>query len=382
MEIPQRNIIRKIWLKIRKNIPEEYLVFLSQQPEKLNHILLKRKYSKLGFLSYHPVFSEDLKKYLLQKENLSEKQKEIKYISHFLRKNNNHQNYDLLLKAFIPKLLLDYDKAEFIGEGQAKSSLDTYRKISIDQNIFFEKVYFNSYQNIEKLTFLSEFIFPLLKNKLQIPSIKNIYKGNIISSVYWEFLILKEISKHKQEETLKEFSLILYQVSIEKHSFLRGLKELENYRNFNLHYQYVLNLDLSKRYFKSRRISFSHFEKSAGFSKPILTHADLHQDNIFQNRILIDWDHFGYFPIGFEQAFLFFRMLENHSKSGKDFYDWMKDFTEKINKEDRADFERNFLFFLMVFSIRRIEKNKLIHSKELLRNLTFQLQNYTFSAAN
>src|SRR5690606_5941844 len=81
----------------------------------------------------------------------------------------------------------------------------------------------------------------------------------------------------------------------------------------------------------------------------VITHGDIHFDNVFAGNYLIDWDSFGFFPHGFEVARILAKQLEDPT---------FERLQEILNGEYRGvisedqwhGFELSCLYFYLIFS--------------------------------
>ncbi len=270
-----------------------------------------------------------------------------------IKASDNHEFYNSLLQKFVPSWKLDILEAVFIPEsGGGESSLNSFRKVKIDGNWYFEKVYFNSCDDVKKVIWFNHNLRDrLMEFGINTPKLYSNFAGESFTIVYFDFLDLIRIQNAIElENSLIEIVKKLYQISAGKSFIQTKNLGIEKFKNFRDHLEYKKNIDgASKRILKDDILT-EDFETKAGESKLIISHGDLHEKNIYKDFVLIDWDNFGYYPIGFDPAFLSFRLLTsgrvNDYSSG-----WLENnFKEIIGDKDWADFERNFYYFFFVFT--------------------------------
>jgi hypothetical protein len=113
-------------------------------------------------------------------------------------------------------------------------------------------------------------------------------------------------------------------------------------------------------------IDINMLEKAVAASKRVLTHGDIQETNIYRNSILVDWDSFGIYPMGFEPAFTYFRLLVKNRDRANCILWLEKQYKQDILEEDWIIFKCNFIYFLFVFSQKFFLKNELIELKQEL----------------
>src|SRR5699024_8556599 len=131
---------------------------------------------------------------------------------------------------------------------------------------------------------------------------------------YFEYLELPRPADI-EERTLVQFSKELYQFS-----FTKTLEELKPgipgfIKDFKTHHQYKKFGHSGREALMMHGIKPVVFENRAASSFPVLSHGDLQDTNVFEHSTLVDWDSFGLYPSGMEQAFLFFRLLFKKNKA-------------------------------------------------------------------
>jgi len=290
----------------------------------------------------------------LEKKPLIIKEYEIRKKTNFAAIVENHEYYNNLLKEDIPDWNLHIERAKFIGKGIGASSLDTFRKVYIDGKPFFEKVYFNSFPELENILWFQEHYYQELIKQIRTSKIEKVIKGNIMSVVYFEFLDLKPVTCEELEGSLIEISKVLYNLPLKENSEKFSILSID----FRKHFEYKRNIKTIKEDFIKLGISFEYFERRADSSSCVFTHGDIQKTNVFKEMTLIDWDSFGFFPVGFEQAFIYYRFLFEDIQCGLPL-DWiLKNYKNKISDNNWQDFERNFIYFLTIFSFSLFKENK------------------------
>jgi hypothetical protein len=252
---------------------------------------------------------------------------------------------------------MEIQKASFIGKGIGVGSLDSFRRVSTRRKDYFEKIYFNSHEDLERIKWFQEHIYALIQYEIKVPRIQKMYSGDLLTIVYFEYFNLTDLKEGRKEKAIIEFSKGLYRISCVNEASLSKLEIPTNLKDFRKHFEYQSNINLARYKLEEYGIRCSLFEQEAASSKHIITHADIQETNVFKDSVLIDWDTFGIYPIGLEPAFIYFRLLMKNSHRGADVMDWLeKHYSEVLSERDWKDFKRNFLFFLFVFSAKRIHR--------------------------
>lgn len=283
---------------------------------------------------------------------------ELQEITKRIAKARNHRFYEKLLRSDINQWNIKIKKAKFVGEGRGKSALNTYRKIVIGEKILFEKVYKTSSNGLKKNIWFQKEIYPLLRVDLKIPKIQKQFQGEHFTILYYDFIETDHFSIQKTTEQAIEIAKYFYEkTTMWKESFHQTFpKYVTDYKNLN---RYVTKIELVKRELAGKNIKFSTVENRVDNSRKVLTHLDLKRENIFDNGFLIDWDEAGFYPIGMEQANIYFRNILYYDREENTPLFWLEEnFKTAIPRKEWADYELNFVFFLYIFGFKYLHKKK------------------------
>lgn len=331
--------------------------------------LIKRAFQRLGiYTQYYPT-PQRLSRHL-EKRHQKVKEYEIKRITKTVAAFQDHKFYDAFLRLYIPEWNGKYQSAEFFGKGMGESSLDSYRKVKIDNTYFYEKVYFNNYPELNTVNWFAENVFPYLENEIKTANPAFYYAGDELTVLYFPFLDLKPIEDAYIEDTLIGFSKKLYKASNEIDISNLIKKTPEDLKDFKKHFLYLRNIKVAKKIFKDAGIDYIKVEEEIYHSQKILTHGDINEGNAFKNDILIDWDSFGLFPLGLEVAYLYYRVhLRLRNEHIVHYKDWLyKHYKDVVVENDWSRFERNYSYFLFIFTCMMLPENSNLQS-ELLKVL-------------
>lgn len=324
--------------------------------------LIKKVFQKIGmYIQYYPN-PEKLYHHLKDKHQKI-KEYEIKRITKEVARVQDHKFYDAFIKLYIPSWNVNYQEALFFGKGMGESSLDSYRRIIINKQSFYEKIYFNNYSELNTILWFGENVAPLLSEDIKTASPDLIFKGEEITALYFPFLNLKPIPIEEVEKKLIEFSKNLYNTSINKDINSLIEKAPDSLKDFRNHFLYQRNIKLAKCRFLEYGINFVEIEEMIEKSRKILTHGDLNEGNGFERQTLIDWDSFGILPIGLEAAYLYYRI---HLRGDKiiDYKQWLKQhYEDVIPPQEWRYFENNFIYFLFVFSCNLFSDHEILKGR-------------------
>ncbi|MCD7930961.1 MAG: hypothetical protein LUH15_06155 [Tannerellaceae bacterium] len=228
----------------------------------------------------------------------------------------------------------------------------TFRKTTVGNQVLFEKVYFNSYSDLQNIIWFQQNILPILIGTVRVPNVVKIYKGGFVSVVYFDFLDLKPFENKKEMlSSMIKLSKYLYEISINKQNTLQHFTQINNPFDFRQHFEYKRQREIAKKKLLKVEINFDYLEKQVKESTSIITHGDLYKTNFYQQNMLIDWDTFGIYPVAMEISFFYQRFLETETEVKNDFFYWLKINYKEMVKDDKwNEFERNACFFYIFFT--------------------------------
>jgi thiamine kinase-like enzyme len=293
---------------------------------------------------------------------------ELSRIAATLSIADNHKQYEKLLKAFVPGWQIEIKKTQFVGKGIGDSSLNTYRKVAIGEKRYFEKVYFNVHQHLQTVRWFEKHIYDMIKGEITVPLIRKMFHGELITIVYYDYFDLINVREEIIESHLIQFSKVLYDISHRYRFALKKLAPPDSIRDFRNHpaYQSFKKIYSANTRLLKHGIDLKSLEKLIDQSKCILTHGDINKQNAFKNAILIDWDSFGIFPIGLDPAFIYYCLAIDKNKKANSLA-WLKEYYYNVIPEEYwMEFERNFTYFLYIFSLNRFDKGKFEHLEQQL----------------
>lgn len=308
----------------------------------------------------------------LKKHPLEVIEYELNNRSAFIRTMNDIAYYDGLLKQFNPSWNIEIKESEFIGHGIGGSSLNVFRKVKTEKEIYFEKVYFSSKDDFYRASWFHDTIYATIENiGVSIPQIQRVYTSDILTVAYFDYLEVQDLEKDTSEGQVVDISLKLYTASLTNEIAKVLVDAPDTIKNYKSHFEYKRNVSKANARLLKHNIIAKDIEETITASKLILTHGDLHNTNVFKGSIVIDWDSFGVYPLGLEPAFIYFRLLEPKERNA-DFQAWLDtNYKNMILQEDWSDFERNFFYFLYLFSYSLFKNNRYAEmEKKLIKKLS------------
>lgn len=339
-------------------------------------MFIRRIIKKYGYLLFNKaglyvskLYTPEEQYHILSRKPYEVVKQELKHLSFFISASNDHFYYNKLLKLYIPNWDLEIEKTKFIGVGGGSGNLSAFRKVTSQGKNYFEKIYFSESKDLESVLWFDKFIYPRLQFIFQIPKIKKIYRNDLLTIVYMDFLNLEPIKRQEEEKKLIETSKKLYLIEIED-----LIKEKTNIPqpifDFTFNYMVQLNGEMVNVTLLQHSIDIDTLIKKIQQSKRVLTHGDFIARNIAQEAVIIDWDSFGFFPIGMDQAYLYYYLYLKENKEPMIKPDlWLKtNFEDFIEPPFWETFKLNFYYFTLVFSWRLFLMEKHVEVQKHLIN--------------
>ncbi len=290
----------------------------------------------------------------LNSDHIVLKQTKLRQTTTYLKRANDHKSYSQILHKFVPQMDMDYTHLKFTERGYGANSLHVYRKLKFRDEVLFEKVYFNSSLELLRVKWFYDNIHPLLNCNIKVPPLYRSIKGELITVVYFKFIDLVSLAINDISASVFNLSRGLYELSLNSNVEIKIKNAPIFLKDYKAHFQYVINIEKAhKKLIELRGENFplKNTEKIINDSPHILTHGDIHWGNVFENKYLIDWDSFGLYPIGFDVAYLLFR-LHKCKLNYEELSSVLEiEYRSIILKEEWDVFELNCLYFYYVFTV-------------------------------
>jgi len=280
----------------------------------------------------------------------------LKRFANNIKIGKNHRLYNNLLKTYIPEWESNFTTAKFMGNGIGEFSFNTFRKVCFQESCYFEKVYFNNTLDLSRVEWFHANISCALKDSLNVPRIYKIIKGDLITIVYFEFTELLPLLGFKLD--LVSFSISQKLMKISKTKYVEQIaKTAPQYlRDYKTHAFYKGNIATASNSIKKlsdNKMSSEMIEQVVSHLPLVLTHGDIQKGNVFANDYIIDWDSFGFYPLGFDIAYILFQIDFREGEGALTFLDiqriLMENYQATINKHQWIGFELSCLYFFFIF---------------------------------
>jgi hypothetical protein len=230
-------------------------------------------------------------------------------------------------------------------------SLDLYRVVKKNNSVIFLKYYFKNSVELFRNMYFSKNISEEISYYISTSKLLQTRNSELISELGFEFINSSE--RVCNQETR---GFIIYIVNtLNKNFKLNSMSNLTNIPEILLDYRSHFEYQRSKSEIIEKYVEtdieniISFFESQINASNHVLAHGDLHIGNTI-NESLIDWDNFGFYPLGFDAAFASWKLnidLENKQKV-IEFKE--NNFSLNIPPCDKEEFNRNYFLFLLIFT--------------------------------
>lgn len=289
----------------------------------------------------------------LSKQHPEKRFSEYKRLVDLMAAAHNHKLYQDFLSNIYPNLP-QVKEAIFISKS-GKSSRN--RKIKIGGKTYFEKNYLKKDHELETIVWVDQHLTDFLNRKFTIPKIIRQFDGEFSQLLYLEYLPLNPIPAQNSDAYLIQTGLELYQLSLAEKAKLSEIDWPSTLLDFEKLF-YLENILAAKNDLLQQGFEVNNLWKKVNQSQKILAHGDLHAENVYQNKHLIDLDNFGYYPIGLDAAFIYMFYFEERDLKIP-FSQWIKDkYSEKIHPENWKEFERNVIFYCFLYFHMRKDKEE------------------------
>lgn len=282
------------------------------------------------------------------------KRYQLKKLAEDIKKLNDQKLYNKLLKKYI----IDWDwddyftSSVFIGHGSGEDNLDVYRKVCVEDKYFFEKVYFNDSQDLLVVEWFYEYVYPRIGEHLKTVNLHKIIKGDLITVVYFDFIALAPVSRFMYHSCFFAIAKNLYELSRADASLIKGATCFV--KDYRLHFHYIDKIDdfkLAIKKMSNGKLTVEMIEQIIDLQPLIFSHGDIYHPNVFEDNYLIDWDSCGFFPHGFDCAFILatnvrYISLEKLKEILND------EFKELVGDDQWDGFQLCCWYFYLMFTVR------------------------------
>lgn len=338
--------------------------------------VFRRKIQNKGLLYKRYPSTQHIHDYLINKKPEIQFY-ELKKIAAQYEKTDNHKKYDELLRVFVPNWNVSADKSRFIGRGVGRDGFNTYRKVEIEGEPWFEKILISFKTHIvDKAIWLQNNLYGRLDKKIiRVPELKRQFKGNVIAVIYYDYLDLPKIPVRGSEKQAVEMAKYLYELSLNiSNSDFESIPDYLFDKN-NI-WRYQNRIAQVRGNLISYTVDVAEIEGRLRKSRLVYTHLDIKGLNMLENNTLIDWDEFGLFPAGMEQANIFVRNILWYNLNESDPLTWLSGYFQGLVPEREWKlFQLSFLYFLYLFGFKLLQKPEHADLREdLIQHLKENLQ--------
>lgn len=287
---------------------------------------------------------------------------ELKKYFKLIKEQEDFKSYNRLLKMFVPTLNMNFSNTEFVGNGASLNSINTYRKIKLDNVQLFEKIYYSKSLTLKKINWLKEHVFPLLDNQILAPSIEETFEADLLTIVYFKYVDSKPIDIITEEQVMINISKYFYQLTNKI-----PIGDSSDYLfDYHKHGKYNTWENVAKKRAKTKNLNLVTIEKELIKAQRIFTHGDLKSVHVYEDGTIIDWDEAGFYPVGFEQAYIAHRCIINNKMNRVNPISWLNSNFSEIKEEMGDVFEFSFCYFLLIFLQIEFQKNKFLQFEKYL----------------
>lgn len=285
-----------------------------------------------------------LAEYLL-KQDKETAYNEFKRLTAFIADAQNTDYYEALLTQLYPNRTEIPKNSKFVSKA-GRSNRN--RILTINGKDLFEKNYSHLGFELESIQAFEGELADLASERFRIPRLQKSYSGEFSSLLYFDYLELETVGAAFRDKVLIERFAELYRFSLEKEDQLKGMALSPILLDYEKLF-YKENIEKAHLLLKKNGISAEDWKLEVDRSKRILSHGDLHIENVYARNTLIDLDNFGYYPIGMDAAFIYMFYFEERKKDASVLEWGQKHFQKIIREEDWTVFERNYMYYLWLF---------------------------------
>lgn len=275
--------------------------------------------------------------------------KQLISIHAFQKKFNEVNNLINILVPFNENYLhLDWIN----NESQGRGSLDSYRIVKKYDAKILLKYYFTGCVELSKTIYFHEKISPLTREFISTSKLVTTRKSELLSEIGFQFIDSKRQINNEDKQKMLITIISVFHKNFKMDNIKNKLTNIPQFLlDYKTHFEYCRSKAeiIQTNSIPEIETIFQICESQIESEELVLSHGDLHPGNIISGH-LIDWDNFGFFPLGFDAAFTFWKMDLNldNKKNVLEFLD--ANILEYIPTCEKEKFKRNFIFFVVVFT--------------------------------
>lgn len=214
----------------------------------------------------------------------------------------NHEAYERVLSAYDAELSFRWGalKSEFVGAGKGRYTLNSYRKIVMQDSVLFEKIYQRDSVDWRKCDFFYGYVLPgLCSDELNVPRLLDVVSGERLVVARFDFVEFRAIDDCDYIGRLVSVTQRL--ASFEYDPALIP----DEFRSLELHFGFERCLRKTQVVLEQTDEKTSLLLQMKGRCEAMprfVGHGDLSLPNMGVGSIVLDWDNFGFYPPGFDLA--------------------------------------------------------------------------------
>jgi hypothetical protein len=190
------------------------------------------------------------------------------------------------------------ESISFVGSGHNPGVLNSYRKIELKDQTLFEKIYFK--ERKEKVIIFKKWIQPvLLARGLKMAKLVQMNEGERLFVAYYQYLDLTPLHT---DQFLEKAIDIAAEIANVKFNNSAKLPEFINTYKLGDYHKTIENFqkEISSQIPGTDTFLYRVNEYIDQHIPRTLNHRDLSEKNTFKDGKVIDWDNFGFAPVGYD----------------------------------------------------------------------------------
>ena len=214
----------------------------------------------------------------------------------------DHEAYERVLSAYDAALSFRRGalESDFVGSGKGRYTLNSYRKIVLQDSVLFEKIYLRDSVDWRKCNFFYKHVLSALSgDELSVPRLLDVVSGERLVVSRFEFVDFRAIDESDYIDRLVSVTRRLASFEYDSTLVLGEFKSLE------LHFGFERCLRKTQAVLEQigekNSVLLKMKERCEAMPR-FVGHGDLSLPNMGVGSIVLDWDNFGFYPPGFDLA--------------------------------------------------------------------------------
>lgn len=286
------------------------------------------------------------------KERAIEKESDsfyLKMLTSFYLSQNKLSKIEEIITALGTINSVDEHQCWIYNGSEGRGSLNVYRIVKFDNKKLLHKYYFTNSIEKKKATYFHQNIQHLISSEVMTSKLHEIRNAELITTLIYSFI--EDNSTEKTSNSIISLLNLLsnsYKLEYFNNILTCVPEYLMDYRG---HFEYERAVRQIKEHIelsKFEKVIFK-YEDRIKQENSVLSHGDLHAGN-FIGSYIIDWDNFGFLPLGFDAAFWAWKLNVQLDSEIKVLHFLETNFLNHILAVDKEEFKNNFIYFLIIFS--------------------------------